>query len=324
MKKYYPSFYKDFSCLASACLDSCCSKWEIPVDEKSKQYFASLDNGFGEKIRNSIVTDADGDDIFVLKSGNCPFLNADKLCEIRINLGWEHTCEVCRQHPDFIEEYECFTEVCPSVSCPAVIPLVFSDKAEYPEHAETCADEYLSFLLKKRNDVYDILSSGKTFSSAAEDALSCLCSAEISFAEKYSGDDLPLETEDFSPLPEEEVLQYYDEITAHFQRCEILTDEWKSVLERSLGAADETVLSAFSADDGAMTQALSYLVFRYFLKAVNGYSAAGLFRLLVNIVTTLKVYSVVTETGFEEICRLASKETEHNCDNTESFADYFL
>ena len=32
MKLYYPSYYKDFSCIAGECPDSCRRKWEIVID----------------------------------------------------------------------------------------------------------------------------------------------------------------------------------------------------------------------------------------------------------------------------------------------------
>ena len=29
-----PTFYKEFSCIAGACPDTCCAGWQIMIDEK--------------------------------------------------------------------------------------------------------------------------------------------------------------------------------------------------------------------------------------------------------------------------------------------------
>lgn len=62
---------------------------------------------------------------FALNGTNCPFLQEDGLCRLRLTLGYEHTSETCREHPYNTEEYEGFAERSPSVSCPEVVRLVF-------------------------------------------------------------------------------------------------------------------------------------------------------------------------------------------------------
>ena len=37
-----PTFYKEFSCIAGACPDTCCAGWQIMIDEKSLQKYRRL------------------------------------------------------------------------------------------------------------------------------------------------------------------------------------------------------------------------------------------------------------------------------------------
>lgn len=62
---------------------------------------------------------------FALNGTNCPFLQEDGLCRLRLTLGYEHTSETCREHPFNTEEYDGFAERSPSVSCPEAVRLVF-------------------------------------------------------------------------------------------------------------------------------------------------------------------------------------------------------
>ena len=35
MQITFPAFYKEFSCIADACPDTCCAGWQIMIDDKS-------------------------------------------------------------------------------------------------------------------------------------------------------------------------------------------------------------------------------------------------------------------------------------------------
>ena len=50
----YPSYYKRFSCIAQRCEDTCCAGWEIDIDDRSYQYYMSVEGEFGERLRRSI------------------------------------------------------------------------------------------------------------------------------------------------------------------------------------------------------------------------------------------------------------------------------
>ena len=41
-----PDYYKEFSCIAGDCEDTCCAGWQIVIDEKSKRRYAIISAGF--------------------------------------------------------------------------------------------------------------------------------------------------------------------------------------------------------------------------------------------------------------------------------------
>lgn len=148
-----PDYYKNFQCIAGACKDSCCIGWEIDIDEDTKTYYEQVEGSFGDRLRTHMVQ-ADQEDIdpqtglcmtsFELSEGRrCPFLNAENLCDICIELGEEALSEVCTEYPRFTMEYFCdvekpytlIREKCMALSCEEVGRLVFS--REEPIKIET-------------------------------------------------------------------------------------------------------------------------------------------------------------------------------------------
>ena len=75
----YPSYYKEFNCIASKCKNSCCSAgWEILIDKETANFYKSVHGKFGKRLRSKI--DFSKQTKFKLdKDGRCPFLNEDNL-----------------------------------------------------------------------------------------------------------------------------------------------------------------------------------------------------------------------------------------------------
>lgn len=102
-----PDFYQKFHCIADKCTDSCCIGWEIDIDSATQEKYKAAENSpginraFAKKLHNSIC-----DGHFVLTDGDrCPFLDKCGLCEIYKNLGEGALCDICREHPRFVEVY---------------------------------------------------------------------------------------------------------------------------------------------------------------------------------------------------------------------------
>ena len=69
MKNYYIPKYGEFRCIAGACPDSCCAGWEIVLDDASVERYRTVSGGLGERIRQAMAEDADGDVIIAAQDG---------------------------------------------------------------------------------------------------------------------------------------------------------------------------------------------------------------------------------------------------------------
>lgn len=110
MREIYPSHYAAFHCIAGACPDSCCKEWEIVVDTASAERYRSVSGTLGERLRQAMITDADGDIVFQEHNSRCPFWNAQQLCDIHGELGEDALCETCRLFPRITQDYGDFIE----------------------------------------------------------------------------------------------------------------------------------------------------------------------------------------------------------------------
>jgi len=115
MRIRVPHYYKDFKCIGAECIDTCCAGWEVVIDDNSYQYYKSVTGDFGQRLKDNMMST--NENSFVLQSGNCPFLNEIKLCDIYTELGQDKLCETCKTYPRFIEEYGDLREIGISLSC---------------------------------------------------------------------------------------------------------------------------------------------------------------------------------------------------------------
>lgn len=104
MTVYYPSYYKDFHCIAEKCRHSCCVGWEISVDSETLKNYERLERG-------DILCHIKEGEITLLENGRCPFLDGGGLCRIISSLGEGCVSEICREHPRF------YNKVCGRVEC---------------------------------------------------------------------------------------------------------------------------------------------------------------------------------------------------------------
>lgn len=100
MRLTVPDYYDRFRCIASRCTDNCCIGWEIGIDPAALADYQSQPGAFGDRLRAAIQP---GEPPFfaLTKSGRCPFLNEENLCDIYRQLGESHLCAICDQHPRF-------------------------------------------------------------------------------------------------------------------------------------------------------------------------------------------------------------------------------
>lgn len=126
MRYSKPCYYHKFQCLADNCPDTCCSGWQIIIDEASLERYGALKGDFGIRLKNGIDW---LEDSFLQRQKQCVMLKDNGLCEIQLELGEEALCQTCRNYPRHVEEYEGLRELSLSLSCPAAARIIL----EYPD-----------------------------------------------------------------------------------------------------------------------------------------------------------------------------------------------
>ncbi len=164
MKLYAPAYYKNFRCIADKCEHSCCIGWEIDIDKEALNKYRKAEDGYGVIIKESISYD--GEPHFKLDTHDrCPHLDENGLCQIILNLGEDHLCNICREHPRFYN-FTKTAEVGIGMSCPEAARCILSspcyDISE--EIGEFAADEdTVDFDGRaERSKVFGILRDGNT------------------------------------------------------------------------------------------------------------------------------------------------------------------
>lgn len=162
-----PDFYDSFHCIAGKCTDTCCVGWEIDIDETSAKRYAKVKGAFGEKLRENIE-----DGHFKLSPGDrCPFLRQDGLCDMICHLGEDSLCDICREHPRFVEVYGNIMEKGIGLCCEegvrilleckgtATSPIAFVEREinDEPDDIPDDAIEARDAILEERNHLFKIL-----------------------------------------------------------------------------------------------------------------------------------------------------------------------
>lgn len=140
MQITYPDYYKEFSCTADKCKDTCCAGWGIVIDDNTLKKYRQTRGIFGKRLRQEIDWKEKS---FCQKAGRCAFLNEKNLCDIYIVLGEKAFCDTCRRYPRHIEEFENLREISLSLSCPEVAEIILSrqEKVVFFTKEKTDAEE---------------------------------------------------------------------------------------------------------------------------------------------------------------------------------------
>ena len=130
MDLIYPSYYNQFTCIASACPDSCCHEWEVQVDAASAQRYRAMEGPLGDDLRAQLY-DEDEETYLRNVSGRCPMWRSDGLCRIQAEMGHEALCTVCQQFPRLRHDYGDFVELGLELSCPEAARLILETPLEF-------------------------------------------------------------------------------------------------------------------------------------------------------------------------------------------------
>ncbi len=143
MQFTFPNYYKEFSCIAGACPDTCCAGWQIVIDDKTLKKYQHFKGPFRNRLHNDIDWK---EHVFRQYNHRCAFLNEENLCDIYTEAGLKMFCSTCRNYPRHIEEFEGLREISLSLSCPEAARILLSQKEKV---------QFVTREKETREEVYD-------------------------------------------------------------------------------------------------------------------------------------------------------------------------
>lgn len=336
MKIRVPKYFKDFKCIASKCEDTCCAGWGIVIDDETYKKYQKVEGDFGDRLRSEIVHDG-GENIFVLKGNDCPFLNEDKLCDIYNEVGEDALCYTCKQYPRYMEEFGGLREIGISLSCPEAARIILRNEEKATFELNENEEEVNSYndinaklyieLMQCRQIVLSILQD-RDINLNTRAAIVLCFTKEIqdkideneildikSVREKYSDKEFIKEViSSFEKYNNNEDAKY-DNMHEYFNVFKELKhinpndplglDDairyfWQSEEDKEIYLAKNKAFDKYYEDSKyKFEQILVYFIFRYFMKAVFDYDVSAKVKTAIVSYLMIKELCVVrfTEEG---------------------------
>jgi lysine-N-methylase len=108
-----------FACLGSACEETCCRGWRIPVEEAQYQRLAAAIAA--PELEAAVERQPDGQvHLRLVRDGSCAFLDAERLCSVQRRHGPELLPRVCDTYPRALARAGGREEGWASLSCPEI------------------------------------------------------------------------------------------------------------------------------------------------------------------------------------------------------------
>ncbi len=125
-----PSYAERFRCIASACEDTCCTGWTIPIDRRTVEAYRA-DPVLGPftqlLVLNPTPTPADAARMPLTSGGACAFLNQERLCAIHQHFGPAKLSAACHAYPRETTQRFGERETALDLSCPEAARLTLLD-----------------------------------------------------------------------------------------------------------------------------------------------------------------------------------------------------
>lgn len=287
MRVFKPSYYDEFKCVADKCKHNCCIGWEIDVDEEKLISYMTAQGEFGDRLRENISLE-DECPHFILGTGErCPFLNENNLCDIIINMGEEALCQICSDHPRFVNLSEDREEIGLGMCCEEAARLILTCSDKVKIIGEDCVDDAVIFNM--RDAVIEKLQNrGKTIDER-------ICDVKDMFRIKVPQRQWDIE----------------------YLKLERLDASWSARLMSLRGQGHEL------KEDWSVPfeQILVYFIYRYMAEGQfdGRYNERVLFAILsFYMIRELFKRSEETIEELCEICRMYSAEIEYSEENVEA------
>ncbi len=341
MLKIFPDYYPHFRCIAGECRHNCCIGWEIDIDPDTLAYYDTLPGVLGDRLREGIARAQDtpeggapeGEAHFILtQEERCPFLNGDNLCDIITELGQEHLCAICADHPRFRCGLPGRVETGLGLCCEAAAALIlgWQEPVRLVTLDESKDGESMCVSVGANvgwADKADCAEGGEAASPDSEDEIIALRDEVIALlqnrvlpVEQRLGDMLAL----FGvTLTDTAAVDMARELLG----LERLDEQWTDVLERFLAQADSIDYAGFgrhmAARQTEYEQLAVYLIYRHMASACDIPGAAAravLCALVCRLLFCLGAaqWSEVGSFSFAqqvELARLFSSEVEYSDEN---------
>ena len=328
MKIRVPDYYNKFKCIADKCPDTCCTYWDVVIDSKTAGKYKKIQGSIGEKLRSNMIVDEDGDIIFQCHKERCPFLAKNGLCDIQRKLGEESLSYTCRQYPRFFDEFGALQEYGLSFSCPEAADIIINHKEKITftieENSEISVSpndiepELFMYLVDTRKRIFEIVQNRNLSIDERVQELYA-----YGMAIQQAIDNQSFKT---GEIPKVKAKDSGKEVIAAFDKMEMLRNDL-SVYEKNCTGIDGQAVNNFekymSDREYEYENFLVYMIFKYYLKAVDDYDASEKINTAILSYMAVKrmgvgVYLKSGELKKEEnarIMQLYSKEIEHSTDN---------
>lgn len=287
MRVFKPSYYDEFRCIADRCRHNCCIGWEIDVDTDTMLRYMTCTGEFGDKLRENISLDGESPHFALGQNERCPFLNEENLCEIIINMGEDALCQICGDHPRFINCIEEREEIGIGMCCEEAARLIVT----YHDKVKILGEKHLddAVIFNVRDMVIDALQNrNKTIDERIADVLSMF---NLHLPDrKWDLEFLKLERLDGS---------WAGRVMGMRGRGHELENDWSVHFE----------------------QILVYFIYRYMAQGWHDrlYNERVLFAILsFHIIREIFKRSEETVEELIEICRMYSSEIEYSEENVEA------
>lgn len=307
-----PHYFDQFSCIADACPDSCCTLWDVQVDNASAAVYRSLPGALGDRLR-AALSDEDGETYLTIENGRCPMWRTDGLCRIQCELGADALCKTCREFPRLTHDYGDFIEYGLELSCPEAARILLGSTpgawitSHSGEPGEAGYDIQAMSLLLATRECADELLADTRFSVPEVLALLLLYGYRVQSAL----DGAPLS--DFSATQALESARSFaspadtSDFLAFFDTLEILTPAWGDMLRAPVCGHWDDRYRALAR----------YFIDRYYLQAVSDYDLIARVKFaVISCIAIRLIGGDLTRTA-----QLYSKEIENSAENVDALLD---
>ncbi|MBR6801164.1 MAG: flagellin lysine-N-methylase [Eubacteriaceae bacterium] len=307
MKRIRPNYYDEFRCIASDCRHNCCIGWEIDIDDETMEKYRNVTGELSQKLSEKISEE--GTAHFILcEDERCPFLDEKNLCEIISCLGEEYLCQICDDHPRFVNFFSDRTEIGLGLACEECARIIVTQKEDFSlieeddEAAEDVTEGELAFY-EIRNRIFSMLSDKtKPLYERTEGIFEYM---NISLPDLYA-----------------------HEWAEELSQFEILDEAWEDRLE-DLAAFKDNMDFPLEKYGKAFENLVSYFLYRHLAGALEDgclneriafafISAKIIYRICAVMFRRKEDFSIE---DIIEISRMYSSEIEYSEENTQEFLD---